>query len=628
MITVFASAANSIIDEYGVANRNSYWTVRSGITTEMSQSFNCKNEAYLTKVNFYLCKQGSPTGNVYAYLYSHSGTYGTSSVPNTLLATSTTTLDISTLQAYSTFELKEFNFNYKLTAGTNYVIVLKYAGGSSGNNLCVGYDSSTPTHAGNLAYKIAGWTADNTSDLVFKCEYKDLDITQYIDWGSFKVKDALADKVNTCDFSIRNPVGKGISLILGQTINISDGATDIFAGSVLKTSRSMANFMEVIDVSCVDYTRDLDKYLVTERYEGKTVEYIISDILDNYGVGFTHVNTSCGTILESITFNYIPVSQCLQKLAKAVNYFWYVDYDKDIHFFARAENAAPFSLSDTSGNYIYNSLKLNDDLSQLKTRVQIRGGETIADTKTEYLSGDGTNLYFKLANKFSALPTVKVGGTTKTVGVDRLSVEADFDCFWDFNEKYIRFKASTIPSSGTNNIEVSGTPLVPIISQVEDDVAVATYGVWEFYKEDKTIKTKEEAKQYAIAQLEEYKNSIVEGTFETTTSGLKSGQIITIASTLRSLTSTQYVIQEVVLKMKTPTTYKYSVKLATYRSWGIIDFLQQLINDGRVESEQTENEVLYKYYKNCDSFQYPIAYRPWPPYLYPCLTRNSLYFGR
>jgi len=443
-----------------------------------------------------------------------------------------------------------------------------------------------------------------------------VDITNKINWRTLKVSDKLADKVNTCIFEIKNPVGKSLSVILGQSVIITDGATTIFKGSVLKTSRAMSDFLEAIAVECVDYTRQLDQYLVTERYTNQKVEDIVKDIIDNYASGFTYTNVSCGTELASITFNYLTITQCLQKLAKAVNYFWYVDYDNDLHFFNREANTAPFSLDDTSGNYIFDSLRLSDDLSQLKNRVRIRGGDIVADTKTEYLSGDGTNLFFKLANKFSSAPSVSVGGVAKTVGLDRQDVEADYDCFWDFNEKYIRFKDTTKPASGTNNITVTGTPLIPIISQIEDDTSIASYGVFEFYKEDRTIKTKEEAKQYASAQLEEYKNSIVEGSFDTTTGGLVSGQIITIASTKRSLTSTAYIIQEVNLKMKTATDYTYSVKLATYRSWGIIDFLQQLINDGRVETEQTENEVLYKYYKDWDNMSVAEVYTKRENYTY------------
>jgi hypothetical protein len=86
----------------------------------------------LTGCSFYCAKfAAADEGTVTAYLYAHTGTFGSTSKPAngaSPLATSTNTLDISTLPLSSgTPALVQFNFDgtYTLTSGTKYIIAVK-----------------------------------------------------------------------------------------------------------------------------------------------------------------------------------------------------------------------------------------------------------------------------------------------------------------------------------------------------------------------------------------------------------------------------------------------------------------------------------------------------------------------
>ncbi len=422
-----------------------------------------------------------------------------------------------------------------------------------------------------------------------------VDKTDLIVWESFKITDNINEKVDTCTFQIKKHAGQTYVPAIQDEIEVTDGANIIFAGVITKISRSMEGaLIEVYEVQCSDWSYNMDKLLVTESYTNKTVAYIIDDILGIYASGFTDNNVDCDIVLSSMVFNNITVSQCLKRLAEAVNYFWYVDYEKDIHFFSKAKELTSFNLTDTNGNYIPKSLVLTDDITQLRTRVKIQGGEVEGSTRHEFFNGDGTKLYFRLGNKFSSLPTVTVGGVPKTVGVDFVSVEDDFDCFWDYNQKYIRFKATTVPASGTDNVDVSGTPLIPIILQVDDASAQSVYGIKEYSVKDVDIASVDEAKQRAMAELEAYAVALSEGSFETQEDGLKSGQTINIQSTIRGI-SGNYLLQSVSLRMIAYNEGKYTVKIASMRTLGIIYFLQTLLLNGKIVVEEA-NEVLYKYY--------------------------------
>jgi len=157
-----------VVDGYSEDNQDAYLHCCVG-TEKSSQSFIGK-AGNLISCKWYLRKYGSPTGDIVAKLYTHSGTYGVSSVPNSLLATSNS-IDITTLS--ESFNLITFNFEdaeqYLLIEGTYYCKVIEFSGGDYYYNyLMVGLDYSSPTHSGNTAnYYYGNWKLYPNYDLCF-----------------------------------------------------------------------------------------------------------------------------------------------------------------------------------------------------------------------------------------------------------------------------------------------------------------------------------------------------------------------------------------------------------------------------------------------------------------------------
>lgn len=428
---------------------------------------------------------------------------------------------------------------------------------------------------------------------------KNIDRTSNVIWPGLKIVDNINQKVNECSFKVRSYEGKTYHPDINDEIVILNGSNKIFAGDIVKVSREMESAnVEVFSIKASDYTKRLRK-IVTESYKSKSVDYIIDDLIDRYAPGFTINNVSCPIVLPSISFNNLSLSDCLEKISKRTNYFWYADYDKDIHFFSKAGEVAPFGVTDTNGNCITNSLKITEDVTQIRNRIRIRGNNVAGSPRSEYFDGDGSNTIFRLANKFAELPTVTVGGVTKTVGVDFLDQEDSFDCFWNYIEKYVRFKTTTAPASGSKNVIITGSPTNPIIVQAEDTRSIESLktdsfdGIFEYYIKDETIKTVDEARQRALAELESYANTLNEGSFRTYTDGLKSGQKIRIQSDRRGMDD-YYLIQSVSMSILTKDSFEYSVEIATMKTMGITYFLQNLLLKGKVETDEGENETLYK----------------------------------
>ncbi len=421
-----------------------------------------------------------------------------------------------------------------------------------------------------------------------------VDVTDKVKARSLKKDDYINYKVDTLVFTIESYAGNSFTPEAGVEVElIVDGDTE-FAGTVMKYSESIESDKLIrYNFTCRDFGQDADRLLIQEQFENETVDYIIDFLVTNYAPTFTIAGVNCPIVIPSITFDRLTITEALDKLSKRTNYVYYIDYNRGIHFFEKNNEPAPFNLEDDNDTYIQDSLEITRDISQIRNQVYIRGGEVPGVSRSEQFNGDGTKLTFVLGNKFAEKPSVTVGGVSKTVGIDYVDLEASFDCFWSFKEKYIRFKSGTVPGVGTNNIVVTGIPLFVLVMRVQDPASIAQYGVYEFAAQDPTIKTREEAKAYGIAQLEAYANSIVEGSFKTYNPGLRSGQLINVSSVFRGWNE-DFLIQKVNFQAINPDNYIYSVQLATLRTMGIIDYLINQLKNGETSAGDTSVEFLEK----------------------------------
>lgn len=424
------------------------------------------------------------------------------------------------------------------------------------------------------------------------------DRTNQILLDSLTITDQLNQSVDTASFEMQRIVdtGRTFKPDLGQTITIVDGATTLFAGVLVEIAESVRSSQEIrYEVKCKDYTHLLDGKLVVEKYTDMTVTAIIADIVTKYApAGFTATYATCPITAKTVVFNRITFSACLEKLSKLTGYQWYVDYSKNIYFFERNSIGSPFGLTDTNDSYIFESLVLSNDITQLRNRVYIRGGEAVGSSRTEYFDWDSTSKTFKLGNKYSVVPTVTANGVAKTVGLDYINDEASYDFLWSYQEKYLKASSAFSTANGTNVIVVTGLPLYPIQVQVEDPVSITKYGTYEYAKKDLTIRSKEEALKIAQTELQAYSDGLDEGGFETYSSGLRSGQIISIKSTIRGLDDS-YLIQKVTVKQFTANSkYIYKVSLASLRTTSIIDLLIGLLRAEDRYIDDSSDETIEK----------------------------------
>lgn len=405
------------------------------------------------------------------------------------------------------------------------------------------------------------------------------DRSSLVEWGSVQKTETLTKAPATLNFRIKNYPSKTTRPALNDVVTLFNGATQIYGGYVVKTHEEIAGALKYFGVSCSDYTMDLDRELVTESYTGFTVNAIIADIASKYLTGFTTANVNCPTVIDMVQFNYVTVSQCLKTLLTFLgNYDWYVDYAKDIHFFQNTVIASPFQLDDTSGNFQWPSLIYESDSSQVRNTIIIEGGLIPLSTTRNYqFSGDGTKTSFVLGDTLSGTPTLTVGGVGKTVGIDGVDADASFQWMWSAANNSVRSTAGNTAGAGTNNVVVTGYPLYPLVAIFENNASVVTFGVHQFLIQDKTILSQTAADQRAQAEILKYANPTYNGSFITNKDGLAVGQTLTIASTIRSISSSFKITQMVTTVYEPLATLQYAATFVSADAIGINDVLNRLL---------------------------------------------------
>lgn len=334
----------------------------------------------------------------------------------------------------------------------------------------------------------------------------------------------------------------------------------------------------------------------------------VDEILELYNSGngesFEDYSTiNCDQPVEKIVFNYLPVANCLQNLTDLVaDYAWYVDYNKRIHFFQVLINSPSLFLTDTTGNYVFGSLNTHEDTHQLRNEVIVRGGLLTSETaKEELLSGDGTKYIFPLATKFAEKPVVKVGGVTKTVGINNLDT-GGFDCYWDYNEKSLEF--NTPPADAENNISVEQIFEYPLILQKRDESSIVDYGVFQQVIVDKTIKDLETAGYRADAELIKYSQPMKTANFKTRLQGIKAGDVLNIQSAIRDVDD-NYRINMVRSRFFDPISgvWEHTVEAMTSEDVGINDILARLlVRNPSAQIQIAQGEVVSRIRQFVDGF--------------------------
>lgn len=418
-----------------------------------------------------------------------------------------------------------------------------------------------------------------------------VDRTSAIDTTSVQLNRALTSQIDTLSFSITRSDPGDYKPNLLDDIEVLEDGVSIFGGQIVDITSSVDKnpHIEVVQISCKDYSYDMDKKLVVATYSNMSVEDIVADINTNYLTGYNVTNVMAPITIGFITFNYEYPSKCFQQLAQLINYDWYVDPSKNIYFFSKEGLSSPFNLTDTGGKYVNESLKIKNDVKSIRNSIFVRGGEYEGDAITETFVADGNQITFVTAYQYSNT-TLTVNGVSKTIGIDFITDPTTVDVLYNYNEKAFKFPIASKPTAG-QVVAITGNPKIPVIVKVKDPVSIGIYGEFQFKIVDKSISSKQGARDRAMAEIIAYANSVDDGSFKTIQPGLGVGQKINVQSDIRGINE-DFIISKIASTVNTPSSFKHTVTLMTTKTFGMIEFLQSLLLNKDKEIVINKNEVV------------------------------------
>lgn len=429
------------------------------------------------------------------------------------------------------------------------------------------------------------------------------DVTDFVRTGTIRIESQLNSR-DTMSFILTDTHGEFPMFEVGSEVVLVDGYGERhFGGSVAYFNMNIIPGTAIAQyrVECVDYNELTDRRLVYEVYENMTAGEIIKDVIDNFmdGEGLTYENVSDGPVITRAVFNYNTVNTVLNELSEQTGYQWYIDYDKDVHFFSRETNVAPIELTQTSNNW--RNLQVKRSKERVRNIQYVRGGREASSPRTEYFVGDGTRKTFTVALPVATVPTITVDGAPQTVGIRGL--DTDKDWYWNKDANQISQDTSGMALSPSNVLAVTYSGFFPILAVAEDEEGInyradveGNSGRYESIEIDGKIDSSNVAIEKAYGLLRRFGNIPEVVTFETDAVGLREGQLITIDIPKLSLNG-QYQIERVSANEVEGKMLRYTITALSGESFGGWTEFFKRLTTSKSDYVIRENEVLLRLLK-------------------------------
>lgn len=432
-----------------------------------------------------------------------------------------------------------------------------------------------------------------------------VDITGAIFWDSIDSVSMLTKERGSFKFMINvTPSKSSLIPAIGDDIVLTDPSGKIFGGNVVKLEKKSAGGRLIqLQVTVLDYSFKLDSKLVKRIYTKMDPADILADLVTSFGPGgydvTTHVQRG-GFNMASISFNYEQLTRCIESLARQIGWDWYVDPDKNVHFFfattstgSSEYNPAPIAIDDTNANINWPSLNVSLDITNLKNSIYVIGGSY----KKEFMAGNTPDNYttiagqvvYQLAYKYTGSFFVTLDGVVQSCGIDQSDDATLFQTMYNNTGPFIRFTSN--PGSG-HTLKVYGFAQIPIVAHVQDGASIHTFGEYQDSISDPQITTVQEAQERAEAELVQYGHAVYDVKFDTLATGLRVGQVIMLNSTAMGVTNYPLVIKRVEAHGFTSQKLRYSVEAIGSDKVTFTDVMLNLLQQQNAQTSVDPSTVL------------------------------------
>lgn len=419
--------------------------------------------------------------------------------------------------------------------------------------------------------------------------------------NSLRINSRLGQR-NRASFTLTDTTG-AFRPVVGSEVIIDDstGTPRYFGGFVDSFSETLTidgnQTALTYEVECVSYDALADRRLVAASYESptQTLSTIVTDIVTNTltGDGITTTNVDTGPVIDRMKFNYVPASAVFNELANVTGYSWWIDENKALYFKPRSGVAATVTIDSSNARRV----AVSRTTETYRNKQLIRAGVDLTASRTENFTGNATQKAWTLAYPVGATPTaLTVGGVSKTVGIR--GVDTGKDWYYQIGDPVINQDDGAAAVGSAVAIAVTYQGQFPILVNAQNDVAIAslaaassTSGIFESLEDRGNLNDDDAASSIAEGLLRRYGAITRRLTFETDTSGLAVGQLLTATFTPHAV-SGSWLVDSVSAVDRNGQDLVWTIEALDGESvGGWAEFFQALAAVGRVV-EFRENEVV------------------------------------
>lgn len=386
---------------------------------------------------------------------------------------------------------------------------------------------------------------------------------------------------------------RGYRPVVGSSLIVFYGSTRLFAGFIISV-KEMRHPTEA-SVDSIQYSIEAtDNNLIADKrlayydgllgvveygpgYAGDIMTAMAANELDGDSIDTSLVET--GPYIETpITLFFESVTAAFNKVSQLSGYRWRIDEYKRLRFSAFDVEAAPFSITPTSGNW--RNLTVTRDMKNYRNRQFVRTETNIDGVKTESFTGDGTTRDFFIgfvdpvsANPtrfFSELPAITLDGVALVVGELGPDDPASFDVMYDAPAA-----PGTMGGVGIHFVSPQAAPGVGVIIEVtytyvtgnvvsdEDAAEILARaaieggsGIWEAMDEQRNVRNALTLEQIAAGDLTFYGLIPERIEYETDEQGLQIGQIQTVTLPFHDV-SANLLVESIETEWKTGAAFQF-----------------------------------------------------------------------
>ena len=218
-------------------------------------------------------------------------------------------------------------------------------------------------------------------------------IWTYLVRGSLRHTDAEGSEIDKLVFEVEDYTETFAPSAYDEVIWTADGADKLFGGYATSVQPRLGPSGQrlIWTINADSYKVILAKSKrIRKSWENTAAGTILDETFTAASIaGFdTSTHVSAGDTLETFNAGGEKVNSIVDLLAQICGYTWWIDADKNVHFGPDDTVSAPYDVNNDDPDYssdypaLDGTLTKEEDASDIRNRITVRGGSKISDTQT------------------------------------------------------------------------------------------------------------------------------------------------------------------------------------------------------------------------------------------------------